>query len=52
MAWLGLNERVGGILTGGMAALTFEPVERRTDELVGRLLEQHRRNPRTEAVVV
>lgn len=50
--WLGLSDRLGGILTGGTAALTFEPIKRRTDALVGRLLEQDRRNPGAEGVVV
>lgn len=43
--WLGLSDRLGGILTGGTAALTFEPIKRRTDALVGRLVEPDRRNP-------
>ncbi len=36
--WLGLGDRAGGILTGGVVALSFEPLKRRMDALVGRLL--------------
>jgi hypothetical protein len=37
-AWLGLGDRSGGMLTGGIVALTFEPVKARATALVERML--------------
>ncbi|HET7321741.1 MAG TPA: hypothetical protein VFI96_04530 [Longimicrobiaceae bacterium] len=36
--WLGLSDHVGGVLTGGIVALSFEPVKKRVDRVVDRLL--------------
>lgn len=36
VAWLGMSDRAGGMATGGVVALSFEPVQRRLNGLVAR----------------
>ncbi len=39
VAWTGISDRVGGMVTGGIVALSFEPVQRRLSGLVSRWVE-------------
>lgn len=36
--WLGLSDHLGGVLTGGTVALTFDPIRRWVERIAGRVL--------------